>query len=333
MSAIALFGKMLSFSRLKIMTDDLTVVKSELESLVGGKTPVPVVIDSDVELDLEALAEMLWELGIQPIGVVDSKLTAQANKLRLATFPADGKRIERLKPIENKPTAKADHSSIINTQNNTESQDANGESVVHTTTLESTGHTENDTTNNSTHDTGDTNDVNQNISSTDNKDDMFNVDIATDILELTSPANTPAFADTENLVQAVPTSTEVGSFSQEVFDEEKGMTSSVHNYMLRSGQSIQHLGGDLVIIGGVNNGAEAITDNNLHIYGHGQGRLVAGATGDKDARIFCQKFNPSLVSVAGTYCLREAIPAEMIDKAVQVSYDADKGLIFTLMTN
>lgn len=101
--------------------------------------------------------------------------------------------------------------------------------------------------------------------------------------------------------------------------------------MLRSGQSLQHLGGDLIIIGGVNNGAEAITDNSLHIYGHGQGRLVAGATGDRDARIFCQKFNPTLVSVAGTYCLSDAIPSQMIDKAVQVSYDDSEGLIFTLM--
>ena len=101
--------------------------------------------------------------------------------------------------------------------------------------------------------------------------------------------------------------------------------------MLRSGQSLQHLGGDLTVIGGVNDGAEAITDNSLHIYGRGLGRLVAGATGDKEARIFCQKFNPSLVSVAGTYCLRDAIPSEMIDQAVQVTYDEAQGLVFTLL--
>ncbi|WP_066805426.1 septum site-determining protein MinC [Moraxella oblonga] len=323
MSAIALFGKMLSFSRLKIMTDDLAVVKSELESLVGGKTPIPVVIDSDIGVDLEALVEMLWGLGIQPIGVVEGALTKQANALRLATFPSDGKRIERLKPTETKTTTSPDHTPNTNdpTKNISNTDSTNlMESVENVESVENINDINTDDTDVATKLADDTN-------------DKFSVDIVTDILELTSPANTPAFADTENLVQAVPTSTEVGSFSQEVFDEEKGMTSSVHNYMLRSGQSIQHLGGDLVIIGGVNNGAEAITDNNLHIYGHGQGRLVAGATGDKDARIFCQKFNPSLVSVAGTYCLREAIPAEMIDKAVQVSYDADKGLIFTLMTH
>ena len=60
---------------------------------------------------------------------------------------------------------------------------------------------------------------------------------------------------------------------------------------------------------------------------------MAGATGDKDARIFCQRFDPSLVSVAGTYCLHDDIPKEMIDKAVQVSYDEQKGLVFTLMNS
>lgn len=44
----------------------------------------------------------------------------------------------------------------------------------------------------------------------------------------------------------------------------------------------------MTVIGGVNDGAEAITDNSLHIYGRGLGRLVAGATGDKEARIFAK---------------------------------------------
>lgn len=315
MSAIALFGKMLSFSRLKIMNDDLAVVKDELGELVNGKTPIPVVVDSEVELDLKALVDMLWELGIQPIGVVEGVLTTQANELRLATFPADGKRIERLKPAE----PKADKKPVAPQPAVFEVDNINSDQVTKTQTDELL--------------VLDAPLIDVKPASDTDSTNTLNVGISTDLSELTSPANTPAFIDMDNLVQAVPTSTQSGSFSQEIFDADKGMTSSVHNHMLRSGQSIQHLGGDLVIIGGVNNGAEAITDNNLHIYGHGQGRLVAGATGDKDARIFCQKFNPSLVSVAGTYCLREAIPAEMIDKAVQVSYDSDKGLIFTLMTH
>jgi septum site-determining protein MinC len=37
------------------------------------------------------------------------------------------------------------------------------------------------------------------------------------------------------------------------------------------------------------------------------------------------------VSVAGTYCLKENIPIEYLDKAVQVSYLDGQGLVFELM--
>lgn len=236
MKAITLFGRMLSFSRLKIQSDDLTAIKQELSDLTKNNSVVPAIIDSEVHLDLNALVEVMWELGVQPIGVVEGVLTEQANALRLATFPSDGKRIERIK--------------------------ANA------------------------------------ISETDQD----------------TPKSDEALQNTQ--VQEV---------------EQGGISSVVHNQMLRSGQSLQHLGGDLIVIGGVNKGAEAITDNSLHVYGHGYGRLVAGATGDKNARIFCQKFYPTLVSVAGTYCLSEAIPPDVLDKAVQVHYDETEGLVFTVM--
>ena len=105
----------------------------------------------------------------------------------------------------------------------------------------------------------------------------------------------------------------------------------VHRQILRSGQSINHVGGDVILTKGINAGAEAITDYSLHVYGKAEGRLVAGATGDTNAKIFCLRFNPSLVSVAGTYCLKENIPTEYLDKAVQVSYLDGQGLVFELM--
>lgn len=105
----------------------------------------------------------------------------------------------------------------------------------------------------------------------------------------------------------------------------------VHSQILRSGQSINHVGGDVILTKGINAGAEAITDYSLHVYGKAEGRLVAGATGDTKAKIFCLRFNPSLVSVAGTYCLKENIPTEYLDKAVQVSYLDGQGLVFELM--
>ncbi|UNU72765.1 septum site-determining protein MinC [Moraxella nasovis] len=235
--AITFFGKMLNFSRLKIHTSDLSDIKNTLSELSDKHTVkgVLVIIDSDIDLDLNALLDLLRDFGLQPIGVVDSVLSSQAKQLKLAIFPAD----ERIQHIHPKKT-KAPKSPDIT--------DAKA----------------------------------------DNRD---------------TKEQTNAYATTD----------------------------IVHNQIVRSGQSLQHLGGDLTIIGSVNAGGEAITDGNLHIYGKGLGRLVAGATGDKDARIFCQKFNPLLVSVAGTYCLREAIPPEMLDQCVIVSYNDQKGLVFDLL--
>lgn len=105
-------------------------------------------------------------------------------------------------------------------------------------------------------------------------------------------------------------------------------TAKIHRQMVRSGQSVHHMGGDLIVTAAVNNGSEVATDCSLHLYSKAQGRLIAGATGDESACIFCQVFEPSLVSVAGTYCLKEDLPKELFGKAVQVSLAKDKGLVF-----
>lgn len=265
--AVTLYGKMLTFSRLKITTDDLAQIRTELGRALEDNPiadSLPIVIDSDVELELDALVDMLWLLNVQPIGVVSGVLDVQARDLRLAIFPADGKRIERL-------------------PNSDKADKATNTPEPVTTSAASTS----------------------------------------DSLEFQSDAEP---------VSAVAATTQQGATLVTAQDHSVQLSSGIHTHMLRSGQSLQHLGGDLTIIGGVNDGAEAITDNSLHIYGRGLGRLVAGATGDKNARIFCQKFNPSLVSVAGTFCLRDAIPSEIIDQAVQVTYDENQGLVFTLLT-
>lgn len=108
-------------------------------------------------------------------------------------------------------------------------------------------------------------------------------------------------------------------------------TTMIYEKVMRSGQSIANSEGDLIVTNGVNNGAEAIATGNLHIYGKAQGRLVAGATGEPTAGIFCQYFDPTLVSIAGIYCLRENMPEELIGKAVIIKFEKDAGLTFTAM--
>ncbi len=74
---------------------------------------------------------------------------------------------------------------------------------------------------------------------------------------------------------------------------------------VRSGQQIYAKNCDLIILTSVSNGAEVLADGNIHIYGTLRGRAIAGATGDKEARIFCHRLEAELVSIAGYYKLQE----------------------------
>lgn len=261
--AFTFFGKMLTFSRLHLQSNDLTLINAQLKHTIDNKnSQIPVVIDSDVSQDLPALVDILWQWGLQPIGVVGGNLSEQAKALRLAIFPDDGKRIAR-----------------VETQAKSQKTQKNSQ-----TDIKPAADTQNIDT--------------QNIGTQDTPSQADAMDLSNDNTHLTDAT----------------------------FNQVKVVTQ-----ILRSGQRIEHLGGDLIITNSINDGAEAITDSNLHVYGRGLGRLVAGATGDKNAKIFCQNFNPSLVSVAGTWQLRDDIPKDYLDKAVQVSYQEGHGIVYTLM--
>lgn len=279
---IKLTGRMLQFTRLSIQGNDLTKIQEKLEQKFGSnpRSRLPVVIECDSDshnhnhnhngsaLNLAALLDSLWTLGLQPIGIVTGDMDEQALALRLAIFPADGKRLDSLANKDQNPTNAKSENSLNLKQDNAASND-NTKSV-----------------------------------------DAKTVDKASDNTHITQKNN--SYSTGEPL-----TSQRDGDL--------------IYPSMLRSGQSVNHVGGNLILTHGINAGAEAITDYSLHVYGKAEGRLVAGATGDETARIFCLQFNPSLVSVAGTFCLRENIPSEFLNQAVQVSYDTQKGLVFTLL--
>ena len=87
---------------------------------------------------------------------------------------------------------------------------------------------------------------------------------------------------------------------------------------IRSGQQIYAKGCDLVILGAVSNGAEVIADGSIHCYGPLRGRALAGANGNKKARVFCSNFGPELISVAGIFrTFEKGIPAQIAGKPAQ----------------
>ncbi|OPZ13547.1 MAG: Septum site-determining protein MinC [Alphaproteobacteria bacterium ADurb.BinA280] len=107
-------------------------------------------------------------------------------------------------------------------------------------------------------------------------------------------------------------------------------TGLLHVTPLRSGQQIYAQTRDLIVNAMVGNGAEAIADGSIHVYGALRGRALAGARGDTRARIFCREFNAELVAIAGQYRVMEIIPSELQGKPVQVWLENDK-LQFAVM--
>ena len=74
---------------------------------------------------------------------------------------------------------------------------------------------------------------------------------------------------------------------------------------VRSGQTIMHPQGDVTIIGRVASGAEIVAGGSVHIYGALQGRVIAGISGSRSARIFCTEARAELLCIGGAYVTAE----------------------------
>ncbi|PKO86044.1 MAG: septum site-determining protein MinC [Betaproteobacteria bacterium HGW-Betaproteobacteria-12] len=93
---------------------------------------------------------------------------------------------------------------------------------------------------------------------------------------------------------------------------------------LRSGQRFYAKGSDLIVTAMVSAGAEVIADGNIHVYAPLRGRALAGASGDRTARIFTTSLEAELVSVAGLYRTFEAgVPAELARQPATISLVGD----------
>ena len=94
---------------------------------------------------------------------------------------------------------------------------------------------------------------------------------------------------------------------------------------VRSGQQIYAEGGDVICTALVSQGSEIIADGNIHIYAPFRGRALAGASGDKNARIFIHSMQGQLISIAGVYRIFDKeLPASLYGKSVVVSLDGGK---------
>lgn len=103
---------------------------------------------------------------------------------------------------------------------------------------------------------------------------------------------------------------------------------SYHNDILRTGQCLVQEHGDIILNASMNSGSELIASGHVHVYGAVQGRIIAGASGNAQARIFCQILNAELISIAGTYCVADDIPLHVQKKPAHVYLNDKQELVF-----
>ena len=100
---------------------------------------------------------------------------------------------------------------------------------------------------------------------------------------------------------------------------------------VRAGQRIYARGTDLIITAVVNNGAEIIADGSIHVYAPLNGRALAGASGNPEARIFALSMQPELVSIAGVYrTFDDGFPNDLTHQPAQIKLVGDRLAISSL---
>jgi septum site-determining protein MinC len=100
---------------------------------------------------------------------------------------------------------------------------------------------------------------------------------------------------------------------------------------VRAGQRIYARGTDLIITAVVNNGAEIIADGSIHVYAPLNGRALAGASGNPEARIFALSMQPELVSIAGVYrTFDDGFPNDLTRQPAQIKLVGDRLAISSL---
>jgi len=96
---------------------------------------------------------------------------------------------------------------------------------------------------------------------------------------------------------------------------------------VRSGQSILHPAGDVVVLGSVASGAEIVAGGSIHVYGALRGRAIAGVAGEPGARILCRRFQAELLAIDGLYKAADDIDPLLLDRPVQARVDNDVLLV------
>lgn len=120
--------------------------------------------------------------------------------------------------------------------------------------------------------------------------------------------------------EAVPAAEAALATAQTLVQPKSGRTLTVDT-PVRSGSSIVHMDGDVIVLGDVSWGSEIVASGSIHVYGTLRGRALAGADGNDQARIFCRRNEAELVAVNGWYRTAEDMEPGHRGTAVQAFLD------------
>jgi len=97
---------------------------------------------------------------------------------------------------------------------------------------------------------------------------------------------------------------------------------------VRTGQSVYAEGANLVLLAIANAGSELIADGDIHVYAPLRGKAIAGAHGNESARIFANKMEAELISIAGCFkVFEDGVPEDVRGKAAQIHLEGTRLVI------
>lgn len=96
---------------------------------------------------------------------------------------------------------------------------------------------------------------------------------------------------------------------------------------VRSGQQVYATNADMTVLSATSSGSELMADGSIHAYGPMRGRVLAGAQGNKSARIFCSSLQAELIAIAGRYLLLDESDTELKGKPAMIRLEGEKLII------
>lgn len=106
-----------------------------------------------------------------------------------------------------------------------------------------------------------------------------------------------------------------------------GIKSLTIDRPVRSGQQVYAADADMTVLAQTSAGSEIMADGSIHVYGALRGRVLAGARGNEQARIFCQSLQAELIAIAGRYQLLDESDTKLKGKPAMIRLDGEKLII------